>query len=102
MDLPRFFLFVQLTMRTLLMNQFPATLSQFYLRFTEDPPLTTHVIQLLLDYDFGLHMYPSLDQFLAWFPQVETEMSTILLAEHTQMSEEAFELLYPENDCPPN
>jgi hypothetical protein len=100
MYLPRFFIFVKLTMRELLMNQLHATLGRFYFRFTEDPSTTTHQIQLLLDPELGLRMYPSLDQFLAWFAHMEAEMSTILLAEHTEMPEDAFDLLYPDRDCP--
>lgn len=99
--LPKFFVMVKLFMREFFVNQLHATLKEFYLRFTEQPPSTSHRIQLVLDPESGLSMSPSLDEFLDWFKMVDQRIYDTFLSEHVNLEKETLQLIFPDEECPP-
>lgn len=98
--LPRFYIMVKLFMRDFFVQQLQDTLREFYFRFTEQPPSSSHKIQLVLDPQAGLLMSPTVDEFLNWFNVVDKSIKEIFLAEHVQMGGEVLSLIFPETDCP--
>ena len=98
--LPRFYIMVKLFMRDFFVQQLHDTLREFYFRFTEQPPSTSHMIELVLDPQEGLLMSPTLEEFLNWFNVVDKSIKDIFLAEHVQMGGEVLAQIFPDTDCP--
>jgi hypothetical protein len=83
-----------------MINELRTILKEFYMRFLEKPPSTTHRINLELDRQEGLVMAPSLSGFLAWLNEVIATLKEIFLGENIKLEEEVLEELFPERDCP--
>jgi hypothetical protein len=96
--LPTFFQMMKLVLRHFMITQLRTILREFYFRFTETPPSTAHKIHLELDRERGLRMSPTLQEFLAWFAQVEKSLRQIFMGESIALEQEVLDEIFPEGD----
>ena len=85
--IPQFFLSISLFLRDFRSIKLKNTLKEFYQRFTEIPSNFQHQIELRLDFNEGLIMYPSYEEFIKWFNFVDENIQKIYLEHELKLSE---------------